>query len=29
VTLGVTEGEWFGVWSSGVFYPMQKASDID
>jgi uncharacterized protein len=29
VALGVTEGEWFGVWSSGVFYPMQKASDID
>lgn len=28
VALGVTEGEWFGVWSSGVFYPMQKASDI-
>ena len=29
VALGVTEGEWFGVWSSGVFYPMQKASDLD
>ncbi len=29
VALGVTEGEWFGVWSSGVFYPMQKASEID
>ncbi len=29
VALGVTEGEWFGVWSSGVFYPMQKADEID
>ncbi len=29
VALGVVEGEWFGVWSSGVFYPMQKASDLD
>jgi uncharacterized protein len=29
VALGVTEGEWFGVRSSGVFYPMQRASDID
>ncbi len=29
VALGVTEGEWFGVWSSDVFYPMQKASEID
>jgi uncharacterized protein len=29
VALGVTEGEWFGVWSSGVFYPMQRASEID
>lgn len=28
VALGVTEGEWFGVWSSGVFYPMQKADEI-
>ena len=28
VALGVTEGEWFGVWSSGFFYPMQKASEI-
>ncbi len=25
---GTTEGEWFGVWSSGTFYPMQKASEI-
>jgi uncharacterized protein len=28
VALGVTEGEWFGVWSSGVFYPMQKAAEL-
>jgi uncharacterized protein len=28
VAAGVTEGEWFGVWSSGRFYPMQKTSDI-
>ncbi len=27
--LGVVEGEWFGVWSSGGFYPMQKASEIE
>jgi hypothetical protein len=27
--LGVVEGEWFGVWSSGWFYPMQKASEIE
>lgn len=26
--LGVTEGEWFGVWSSGVFYPMQRAAEL-
>ena len=28
VALGVAEGEWFGVWSSGVFYPMQRASEL-
>jgi uncharacterized protein len=28
VALGVVEGEWFGVWSSGVFYPMQRASEL-
>ena len=28
VALGVTEGEWFGVWSSGVFYPMQRAVEL-
>jgi uncharacterized protein len=28
VKLGVIEGEWFGVWSSGVFYPMQRASEL-
>lgn len=28
VALGVTEGAWFGVWSSGHFFPMQKASEI-
>jgi uncharacterized protein len=28
VALGVTEGEWFGVWSSGVFYPMQRAAEL-
>jgi uncharacterized protein len=28
VAAGVTQGEWFGVWSKGVFFPMQKASDI-
>ena len=27
--LGVVEGEWFGVWSSGAFYPMQRASEIE
>lgn len=29
VALGVTEGEWFGVWSSGIFYPMQRAAEIE
>ena len=28
VALGVVEGEWFGVWSSGQFYPMKKAADV-
>ena len=28
VALSVVEGEWFGVWSSGVFFPMQKASEL-
>ena len=28
VALGVVEGEWFGVWSSGQFFPMQRASEI-
>jgi hypothetical protein len=28
VAAGETQGEWFGVWSSGTFYPMQKAREI-
>ena len=28
VARGVAEGEWFGVWSSGVFWPMAKTSEI-
>jgi len=28
VAAGRTEGEWFGVWSSGVFFPMQRADEI-
>ena len=28
VAAGVKQGEWFGVWSCGVFFPMQKASEI-
>ncbi|MDE2445355.1 MAG: DUF1285 domain-containing protein [Alphaproteobacteria bacterium] len=28
VTMGAVEGEWFGVWSSGVFFPMQKAAEL-
>jgi hypothetical protein len=28
VAHGVVEGEWFGVWSGGRFWPMQKAGDI-
>jgi uncharacterized protein len=26
--LGVVEGEWFGVWSAGEFYPMKRADEI-
>ena len=26
--LGVVEGEWFGVWSGGQFWPMQRAAEI-
>lgn len=26
--LGRVEGEWFGVWSSGEFFPMQRANEI-
>ena len=29
VAAGCVEGDWFGVWSSGAFYPMQKASDLE
>jgi hypothetical protein len=28
VACGVEEGEWFGVWSGGRFFPMQRASEI-
>ena len=28
VALGSVEGEWFGLWSSGQFFPMQKAADV-
>jgi uncharacterized protein len=28
VALGGVHGEWFGVWSSGTFFPMQRASEI-
>ena len=28
VALGVIEGEWFGVWSGGRFWPMQRAAEI-
>ena len=28
VALGCVEGEWFGVWSSGEFFPMQCADEI-
>ena len=26
--VGEVSDGWFGVWSSGVFFPMQKASEI-
>lgn len=28
VALGVVQGEWFGVWSGGQFFPMKKAADV-
>ncbi len=28
VRLGTAEGDWFGVWSSGTFFPMQRVSEI-
>ena len=28
VELGVVEGEWFGIWSSGQFFAMKKATDV-
>lgn len=28
VAKGTQEGEWFGVWSGGSFFPMQRASEI-
>jgi uncharacterized protein len=28
VALGTEEGEWFGVWSSGTFFPMKHLSEI-
>lgn len=28
VAVGVAQGEWFGVWSSGTFFPMQRANEI-
>jgi uncharacterized protein len=28
VAMGTIEGDWFGVWSSGIFYPMQKATEL-
>jgi hypothetical protein len=28
VAAGTVEGEWFGVWSAGQFFPMQKAAEI-
>lgn len=28
VSLGVVEGDWFGVWSSGRFFPMQKSAEL-
>ena len=28
VAAGTVKDDWFGVWSSGQFYPMQKAAEI-
>ncbi len=28
VAAGTTEGDWFGVWSAGTFFAMQRASEI-
>lgn len=28
VAAGTVEGDWFGVWSCGTFFPMQKTSEI-
>jgi hypothetical protein len=28
VAHGTVEGEWFGVWSSGTFFPMQRADEL-
>jgi hypothetical protein len=28
VAAGTTRGEWFGVWSSGNFFPMQRSTEI-
>ena len=28
VAAGTVEGDWFGVWSAGQFFPMQKAAEI-
>jgi uncharacterized protein len=28
VALGCVESDWFGVWSSGIFFKMQKAADV-
>ena len=28
VALGTVAGDWFGVWSSGTFFPMKKAADV-
>lgn len=28
VALGTVEGDWFGVWSSGQFFPMKRAVDV-
>jgi uncharacterized protein len=28
VAKGTTEGEWFGIWSSSEFFPMQRAAEI-